>query len=70
MTGGHNMRCNFGCSRGFFGIGVGRVPEHLSCMMHNHNRCDCRCDRRDDRDDCDDYGRSDCCECSNHNHSC
>ncbi len=69
MTGGHNMRCNFGCCRGFFGIGIGRVPENLSCMMHNcnhnHNQC-----RRDHHDDCDDYSRSDCCEYDNHNRSC
>ena len=72
MTGGNNMRCNFGCCRGFFGIGIGRVPENLSCMMrssnHNHNCCcDCRCEHRDD---CDDYGRSDCCEYGNNNRSC
>ena len=61
------MLCNFGCSRGFFGIGVGRVPGNLSCMMHNHNCNCCRCERRCE---CDDSDRSDRCECGNSNRSC
>lgn len=63
------MRCNFGCCRGFFGIGIGRVPESLSCMMHNgnHNHCNCCCECRDN---CDNYSRSDCCEYGNANRSC
>lgn len=64
------MRCNFGCCRGFFGIGIGRVPENLSCMMHNGNHnccCDCRSNRRSD---CDDCSRGDCCEFGNASRSC
>lgn len=52
------MLCNFGCRCGFFGIGVGRVPENLSCMMHNHNCCACRCAQRCECDDCGNSNRS------------
>jgi len=68
------MRCNFGCCRGFFGIGVGRVPRNLSCVLNscNNNHCCCNCcndNHRNDRDDecdCDNVR----CEYNSRNRSC
>ena len=55
------MRCNFGCRRGFFGIGIGRMPEDLSRMFFNNNcssNC-CNC-----CNNCNNCNNCNCCECN------